>query len=289
MSDSGSVCSSHSAGSVSNSKMECPICAKEIQVRVMFNHIRKLHPDELLKNTSRKWIEEAENGEPLRVYWTKVNDFDEEEVTTIYVCLSTNKTFTTALGCRQHFAKDKKVLKDHNKQLKDLKKQYMTYRKEKAKRDKKRPVDPSTERFVQAFNSNSPDLARAYWRGILNNKTTLECCKLICQRREYQLETPMYLYDKKHHLYEQIPYGEFMTYYTDIMERINELFTSRCLEVKELHDIYHESLAFWHNNFVESILGIHADLRCLHPSYNIGIGDEQYYELATDDMPGVDF
>jgi O6-methylguanine-DNA--protein-cysteine methyltransferase len=255
----------------------------------MFAHIRKFHETDFFNSTSRHWIEEAENGEPLRVFWETTNDFDEQETTVLFVCLSTNKTFTQHHKCLEHFKKDKKALKDHNSQIKQLKKDFAKYKKEKSKQAKKSKVDPATQRFVQAVNSNDPDLARAYWRRILNDKSTLECCKMLCQRREYQMETPMYLFDKKHRIFEQIPYGEFMTHYNDLMEKINFHFTSRCLNVKVVQALHFEAMDFWRTNFSESMMNLNEDLRLLQPLYNIGVGDEEFFEVATKEMPSVDF
>ena len=287
MSDASSVCSSHSATSVSMMKMECPVCAKEIQTRAMFNHIRKLHPEELLKNTNRRWIEEAENGEPLRVYWTRVNDFDEEEITTIYACLSTNKTFTTALGCRQHFAKDKKVLKDHNKQIKELKKQYATYRKQKAKKAKKPEESPLT----LALKANDPALARALWRGIQNTETTLKCCRMIAKRWEFHNDTPVYMYDSKHNMFEEVPYSKLYEAHDALMARIEKHRNEKCLTVKTLWDLFFDLEDCWRRDYRETLFDLSSSLRSIHPTFNHGInGDENvFYGFATEQMEGVDF
>jgi len=286
MSDASSVCSSHSAGSVSLSKMTCPYCIKDLQVRQMFAHIRKFHSDEILKNTNRKWLQEAEQGKPLRVWWTTMNDFDEEESTIIYVCLSTNKTFTTEYGCEQHFKKDKKVLKDHNVQLKQLKKDYEAMKKEKAKKAK--AVKPKSA-FELARDQNSPELARAIWKGILHHKRVCEVAMMICQRRGYTNATVMYLYDMKTHVTDTVKYDVFNEEYEKLMTTIQSLREQQCLDVKQLLDVWGRVWNFWSHNFRESLFEFSETMGEVLPSYNQFIGDEASYGYATDEMEGVDF
>jgi len=289
MSDSGSVCSSHSATSVSLSKMECPYCVKELQVRGMFAHIRKFHADELLKSTSRRWITDAENGKPLRVWWTKKNDFDEDEDTVLYACLGTNKTFTTEYGCEQHFKKDKAALKEHNKQLKQLKKDYEAHKKAQAKAKKDLvKQDPYILRRNNAFNTNDPELARSIWRGILNSKKVCELSMYLCQKQGYKPETRMYVWDKRQKMFEEIRFDDFTTRHEKLMTKIETLIQAKCLDVMLLHKVYIEVLCFWYQNYRESIMGFHDDMKALRPFYNYQ-PDEKFYDYAIEEMEGVDF
>jgi hypothetical protein len=287
MSDSASVCSSHSATSVSLSKMECPFCVKDLQVRAMFNHIRKSHPDELLKNTTRRWLEDAENGQPLRVYWTLKDDFDEEHVTSLYVCLSTNKTFISLQKATDHFKKDKAALKDHNKQLKQLKKDHSKYRKEKAKASPKTPETP----LSLALRSNDPELARAIWRALLNTVTTLECCRMLCRRSLFTSETKVYLYDAKLGLFEEVGYAALCDIHDALLTKFQVFKAAKCLDVKPLWALFWEMEDFWRRSYRESVDGLSETLRSLHPSFNHGInGDESvFYGIATEEMKGVPF
>ena len=287
MSDISSVFSSHSATSVSLSKMDCPFCAKELQVRGMFSHIRKFHENEFLKNTSRRWITEAEKGQPLRVYWTKKNDFDEDEETILYVCLSTNKTFTTAYGCEQHFKKNKDAVKDHNKQLKQLKKDFEAYKKAEEKKKKaEMKVDPFILRRNNAFSTNSPELARAIWKGILNNKRILTLAMYLC--KSYTPDTPMYIFDKRYKIFEEIRFDDFKIHHEKLMTKIETLLEAKCMDVHLLDKVYIESLCFWLQNYNESVMGFHNDMKEMYPIYNC-IGDEKFYNYAIEEMEGVDF
>lgn len=289
MSDSSSICSSHSAGSVSLSKMECPYCTKDIQARGLFSHIRKFHNVDFLKSTNRKWVEDAVKGQPLRMYWERTNDFDEMETTTIYVCLSTHKTFMTPAKCEAHFKKDKVALKDHNKQLTQLKKDMETLRKQEAKLKKQvAKVDPYILRRDNAFKNNDPELARAIWRGILNNIKTLQCALAICYRSGYRPDTTMYKFCNDTKLFEQIAFSDFIPYHNDLVARVDRLQEAKCMDVKLLHKIYIQTLLFWKQNYEESIMGFHTDMKQIHPFYNY-VGDEAFYNYATEEMEGVDF
>lgn len=289
MSDASSVCSSHSATSVSLSKMECPYCNKDLQVRGMFAHIRKLHHDELLKSTNRRWITEAENGSPLRVWWTKKNDFDEEELTILYVCLGSNKTFTTAYGCQQHFKKDKTALKEHNKELKQLKKDFEAHKKAQAKASKQKvKTDPYMLRRINAFNTNDPELARSIWRGILNNKKVCELSLYICNKSRYYPSTPMYFWDKKQKMFEEIRFDDFNVCHEKLMTKVETLLETKCMDVMLLHKVFCETLCFWDQNYRESIMGFPYEMKALYPIYNYQ-PDQKFFDYAIDEMPGVDF
>lgn len=276
--------------------MECPYCNKDLQVRGMFAHIRKFHNDELLKNTKRSWLEDAENGKPLRVYWSKKNDFDEEEEIVIFTCLSTNKTFMTEEKARQHFNKDKAALKDHNKQLKQLRKDFESMKKAAAKAKKQIVAkDPYILRRNNAFNTNDPELARAIWRGILNNKKVCECAMVICKRRGYNPDCPMYFLPKAMYSlpkvqkkFDEIKFTDFIIHHEKLMTKVETLVASKCMDVMYLHKVYIEVLLFWLSNYTESIMGFHEDMQQLHPIYR-DRADEDFYGYATEEMEGVDF
>ena len=269
--------------------MECPYCNKDLQARALFAHIRKFHESALLQSTSRRWLDEAESGKPLRVWWTQKNDFDEDQDTIIYVCLSTNKTFMTEEKARQHFAKDKTTVKDHNAQLKKLRKDFEAMRKAKAKKAKQEVnQDPYILRRNNAFNSNDPELARAIWRGILNSKKVCELAMVLCKRRGYMQDTPMYFFDKRQKMFEQIPFSVFNVHHEKLITKINTLLDAKCMDVMLLHKVYVEVLCMWHVNYTESMMGFREDMKTLHPIFDYP-GDEQFYNYATEEMEGVSF
>lgn len=288
MSDSSSVCTSHSTTSISLSKMECPYCNKDLQVRGMFAHIRKFHNDELLKNTKRSWLEDAENGKPLRVYWSKKNDFDEEEEIVIFTCLSTNKTFMTEEKARQHFAKDKAALKDHNKQLKQLRKDFESMKKAAKKAKKQTTENPYILRRNNAFNTNDPELARSIWRGILNGKKVCECAMAICKRKDYHPDYLMAFWNKQQEQQVQIKFSDFIMRHEKLMTKIETLVAAKCMDVMYLHKVFIEVTVFWKNGYEDSIMGFRDDMKQMHPIYDY-LGDQRFYDYATEEMEGVDF
>lgn len=288
MSDASSVSSSTSQGSVSKSKMECPYCTSDIQVRSMFSHIRKLHTNDFLKATNRRWIEEATKGTPLRLWWSHKNDFDEDEETILFVCLGTNKTFTTEYGCQQHFKKDKTALKDHNKQITQLKKDFEAMKKQEAKQKKqKAKVDPFILRRDTAFKNNDPELARSIWRGILNHRKICEIAMMLCLR-QCTPETPMYMFHRPSRQYIEVPFSTLKTYHDGLMAKLDGLLAAKCMDVKVLDAAYIETLTFWLSDYQESIMGLRQELKELHPLGD-PVGIEKYYNYATDEMEGVDF
>jgi hypothetical protein len=267
-------------------KMECPFCIKDLQARAMFGHIRKFHNDELLKSTSRRWITEAETGEPLRVFWSKKNDFDEDEDTVLYVCLASNKTFVSEHKANEHFAKDKTAKKEHNKQLKQLKKEYDTMKKLQAKKAKQRPESA----FDIALRTNDPELARAIWRGILHHRKVNQCSMMICRRRGYSESTPMYLYNNKENRYTDTYFPTFVEAYEKLMNQVDELKDNECLETKVLLDLYFALWNFWDQNFRESLFEFRESILEAFPLYNHGVnGDDKFYGFATDEMEAVNF
>lgn len=280
MSDCESVMSSHSASSVTLSKMSCPHCSKDLQARAMFAHIRKYHYNDFLKSTCKRFLEDAETGKPLRVFWTVVNDFDEEEEVSIYACLSSNKTFLSLHKATAHFAKDKTLLKDHNKQLKQVKKDYMAMKKQVTKA--KRTESPFKLRLKTAMEANDPELARALWRGILNHKRTCEIAMILCNRRCYCDSTPCFRDS------EEISFLDVKKYHHILLNRVQMLLHEKSLNVKNLRALWIDFDMFIHKTLKESLFGFSEDMKVLHPSYNY-VGEEKFYNYATEEMQGVSF
>jgi hypothetical protein len=162
MDDSRSAASEHSA---SLGKMECPHCSKDFQARSLFKHIRLTHFTEFINSINESKCKLNSDPEaPLEITWTKKNDFDEDELVTLYACLTTDKTFITSTRALAHFKKDKKAFTEHKKQMKKLFADI-------ARRDKmrKEELDNSAviKRWRKAMAENDPVIADAYWRNIL--------------------------------------------------------------------------------------------------------------------------
>lgn len=120
--DSKSVASTSSAARANKS---CPCCTKEVQARVMFNHLRTFHP-EFLKGMYGVWRPEQldkliESNEPFPVEWTEKDDFDDDITITMYGCLGCNNTYTTEHNAKKHC--QGKCNEKHNKNLCKIKKE----------------------------------------------------------------------------------------------------------------------------------------------------------------------
>lgn len=290
MSDSGSVCSSHSAMSISLLKLECPYCQKELQTRVMFNHIRKFHYTEFLKQTTRRFLEEALTNKPLKLFWTKLNDFDEEEEIVLFACLSTNKTFTSEMKAMAHFAKDKKALKDHSKQMKDVKKDYLKMKSDEAKQTKR---SESQQKFFNAKRANDPALARAFWRAILHSCRILEICQHICEKRGYKAETPMYVLNPggnrmRRSDFQEISYSEFLSRHQALCLMVETAKEQHSLNVVELEKLWMSLWNFWDIQYRENIIEFIETLKESMPDYWPETTDE-FFGLANETMVGVPF
>ena len=135
---SGSDDSKSTVSSTSSARLaeKCPCCAKEFQARVMFNHLRKLHPeyvktlygalkpeemDELIKYTA-----------PFPIDWEIMDDFDEPICKSLWGCLACNSTFTTQHNAQKHCLG--KCKNDHNAHLRRIKKEEQQEKEKKMKK-----------------------------------------------------------------------------------------------------------------------------------------------------------
>ena len=131
--DAQSVVSS--ASSTNKEKIPCPHCSKDFGKRYMFGHIRTKHSEEFFENIAM-WVSNKDPELPLTFWWNEKDDFDEDTEVKLYACLSTNKTFLSSSRANCHFKADKKIHKDHIKQMKALQKKY---KEKKKQEDKENP------------------------------------------------------------------------------------------------------------------------------------------------------
>lgn len=163
--DNRSVASKGSTISSNQEKMECPYCNKDFQIKSMVNHIHSKHHTEFLNGLTKKWLDKADKNEPLQLYWEKSDDFDEVQVTTLYACMGTYKTFMTHERAMLHFKKNPTALKKHNKEITTLKKEY---EKKKEKEKKERAKNPVLSSFRKAAESNDKELIKGMYRYALH-------------------------------------------------------------------------------------------------------------------------
>jgi hypothetical protein len=108
--DSHSVCSTTS---VSNAKVECPICECEITQKVLFGHLMKKHKMALELSVEKESVEEMIAQQlPFVAY--------NESGQSVRGCLGCHKGYNTDAKAKEHFKKDKDCFHSHVKELKKL-------------------------------------------------------------------------------------------------------------------------------------------------------------------------
>lgn len=184
--DSLSQGSGASSASSTNQKTPCPVCKEELTRKHMFNHIRVKHENFLQTQTTKEWLTAASEGKPLCIFWETPNDFDEMELTKLYACLGSNKTFQTECRAMAHFKKDPKALKAHNKKVKELlkdRKKALALEAQKKKREqeaKAKRLDMSevAVKFREARERNDPVLCSEYEKVL---KIKMQVCERLCR------------------------------------------------------------------------------------------------------------
>lgn len=146
MTDSDDSKSNTSTASSDRVAEACPCCHKEVQPRVMFNHLRKLHP-EYVKSMYGVWKDDQmdeliKTNAPFPIEWVVKDDFDEDVTKTMWGCLGCNNTFVTEYKAQKHCSQVK-CKKDHNAQLRRIKKEEQQ---DKAKREEK--VSAERKRWI---------------------------------------------------------------------------------------------------------------------------------------------
>lgn len=273
------------AGSVvsaTNSKIECPHCSQELQARVIFNHIVKKHPKELLDHV----MNVSDGGKALEVRWSKKNDFDEEEDVIIYACLATNKTFTTEIKANAHFKKDKEALKEHTREMKKLLKRATD------EKNKKKP-HPLLLKYREDKMNNSPILARVFWRCIIFHRKG--ATKIIYEiiRRYSTEKINNYVMDCRLFNQDAKTLREWLDRVQEKLREVDKLYAEKCLDVYSL-----EHLAEYFERFNRHILPLLGGeifdwFRCTSMEEcvlpKIDRESDELYSLACADWPGVDF
>jgi hypothetical protein len=135
--DALSVGSAGSTKSKSLEAMQCPYCEKQITSKRMFNHIRKIHPEQFMENmvdcTTKHFDVLIKGCEPVNLTWEITNDFDEKEPMNIYGCLACNTAFTSKSRGVCHCKKNK-CMGEHLNQLRKLRTDALQAEKERKKK-----------------------------------------------------------------------------------------------------------------------------------------------------------
>jgi len=232
--DTHSVASGGSTLSASLVKMECPYCNKDFQTRSMVNHIHNKHRKEFLDGLTLKWIEKAEAGEPLKLYWEKKDDFDEIEIMNLYTFLGNYKTFMLEERALQFAKKNPDMMKEHNKELTKLKKEYMKKKQEEKKLNSK--LSPEQQRFYAAKQSNDPSLVRAMYRHALHMEPVIE--RLIDSvKPDVPLTHMSNVGNGYGHEFASLTVEQLIEMYKDTKEKLHEAIQEKLLSYRVLNAI----------------------------------------------------
>jgi hypothetical protein len=165
--------------SVTNAAIECPVCKNDLTVKHIFNHIKIKHSGYFQQQTTKKWLQESQLGKPLKIFWNKKNDFDEEDTFVVFGCLSSGKTFTTESRGVAHFRKNPNDLKNHNEAVTYL----LSVRDDELKKERKieeqlQNTPPEKSEYQEMKKTNDPELCDALL-AVINNH--LEVCDKLAK------------------------------------------------------------------------------------------------------------
>ena len=272
--DNRSVASAGSVASTSQTKVACPHCAKDFQKRAIFKHIRLNHYNDFLMMTSKRWVEEAAKGFPLKITWEGKDERGEDDVVTLWVCLATYKTFMSAARANAHFMKDKSSLTIHNRELKALKKEL-------ASAEFKRKQDVSSNamviRYREAKKDNCPGLGRILWRRILRDIEIIDMMKNIIEPKS-DIEKGV---------------RKSLDWYYVKRAEAETLKAAKCLDVPSLEALYETMIDI--SQYLYRAYYSDESFDCFktfgtHPFHLKAIDRlEEEYWFTTEDMPKVDF
>lgn len=232
--------------------------------------------------TQKKFIDEALVGQPLKIYWTYTDDFDEEVEEDLYVCLATNKTFQSIDRGILHFTKDKEAKKNHIKAVKELKKEIEKSRKQKFKTIKANSFYEKEQALIKA---EDPTLARAIWRGILYH---IQKCKVglwFADLQGWSSEAPCGYWNHNERCFEEMFWSELKDRIEKAVARVEQLQQEKCLNPKLLQPLYYNLFFLWDKTLRDTMP------TCPDFQNTINIKDytEEFMYYANDTMVGVDF
>ena len=229
--DNKSVASGGSVSSTSQVKIDCPYCNKAFQTRAIFNHIYMKHHQQYLENVNAIWLEKADENRPLRIFWTFQNDFGEEDWKTVYACLGTKKTFMTEERCLIHFKKDKKALKDHNKEIKQLKKLFAE------KKEKEQDENTKRRKAIKKLEEeNDPGYCKALWRYVKHYQEIAEIMTLLIRDKKANLLNQEITFGKR---YGWNTWADVLKAYDAMKEYQDEMIKYKICNAKKEWDLYY--------------------------------------------------
>jgi hypothetical protein len=155
----------------------------------MFNHLKTKHVGYFQQQTTKHWLREAQKGQPLKVFWTVKNDFDEEELIVLFGCLASGKTFNLEHKAITHFKNNPKDLQEHNKEIAQMiKLRKETLDRERKEEEKNNLCAPERKEYKLMKASSDPELIKAIDFIVENH---LEVCNRLALDAKDNLDLTM--------------------------------------------------------------------------------------------------
>lgn len=188
------------------------------------------HFRQFQQSISRTWLKEAEEGEPLRVWWDVKDDFDETKTIDLYACLSSKKTFMTRERAMLHFKKNKEDLKAHNKALKKLRKDINDDNK---KGLKEHDTKPNVIAYHNAKERGDLILVKSIWSSVMYFRNTIDFVLNFYKK----LDDDYKIYWISGASDTSMTFKEFRGKYEKIREEITILYENQSTEIERLIQI----------------------------------------------------
>ena len=239
----------------------CPACKKELQARAMFNHLRKIHPDHLkgmyCLYKEDKLDELIKANAPMPVEWRVMDDFDEEVDRILWGCLACNNTYTTEQTAQKHC--NGKCKKDHNAQLKRIKKEEQQ---EKEQREKKigkerlrwtnrtpQQIHSCIQQIITYYNKKwgtaSPKIVQFMQKMIRVYNRTYDCDKYVFT----PIPLPAFEDNKENMLKKEYQIGDDMENYYRLYKESLRLFWGDHTIVSDAEYVSLENNICWTNDY----------------------------------------
>jgi len=169
--------------SLATRPIDCPVCDRQLAARSVFLHLKTKHAGYFQQQTTKNWLQEANQGKPLKIFWNKKNDFDEEETIVLFGCLSSGKTFNLEHKGILHFKKNPSDLKEHNRLVTELLNNRNTELEKIRKEKEEKAIIPEKSQYIQMKKDNDPELCGALM-DVINNHLDI-CDRLAKDAKEY--------------------------------------------------------------------------------------------------------
>jgi len=217
--------------SLATRPIDCPVCERQLAARSVFLHLKTKHTGYFQQQTTKLWLQEANQGKPLKIFWNKKNDFDEEETIVLFGCLSSGKTFNLEHKAILHFKKNPSDLKEHNRLVTELLNNRNTELEKTRKEKEEKAFIPEKSQYMQMKKDNDPELCGALMDVIKNH---LDICERLSEDVKKHLDMSSKVFNpnaagsqKLHTVYE----------FLEMLEKVRDAIKKKPTQYKILSNI----------------------------------------------------